>query len=207
MPVIPPCETLMSEHERWDERYRSGTTPWDTGKPSSELLRIVDEEKIAPCRAIELGCGTGVNAVWLAQQGFDVTALDLSPLAIRQAEQRAAAAGVKPRFLAADVLDPPDLGGPFAFFFDRGCYHAVRRMDVGRYLATLERVTRPDTLGLILTGNAREPHDPGPPVVTEEEIRAELGSVFQIVRHREFHFDQVEPESVRFLAWSCLVRR
>ena len=197
----------MSERERWDERYRSGTTPWDTGTPSSELMRVLGEEKIAPCRAIDLGCGTGTNTVWLAQQGFDVTGLDLSPLAIRTAEERAAAAGVKPRLLAADVLNPPDLGGPFDFLFDRGCYHAVRRMDVGRYLATLERVTRPGTLGLVLTGNAREPHEPGPPVVTEEEIRAELGSVFQLVRLREFRFDQVEPGGVQFLGWSCLLRR
>ncbi len=197
----------MSERERWDERYQTGTTPWDTGQPSTELLRVLNEEKIAPCRAIDLGCGTGANAVWLAQHGFDVTALDLSPLAIHRAEERAAAAGVHPRFLAADVLTPPDLGEPFDFLFDRGCYHVVRRENAQGYLATLARITRPGTLGLVLTGNAREPHDPGPPTVTEEEIRAELGSVFQTVRLREFRFDQVEPGGVQFLGWSCLVRR
>lgn len=197
----------MSEVTRWDDRYRTGDTPWDTGQPSSELRRVVAEEKIAPCRAIDLGCGTGVNAVWLAQQGFAVTAVDLSPLALQRAEDRAARAGVCVRFLAADLLAPPDLGGPFDFLFDRGCYHVVRRTDVERYLVTLERVTRPGTLGLVLTGNAREAHDPGPPVVREEEIRAELGRLFDIVRLREFRFDQVEAGGVRFLGWSSLVRR
>lgn len=197
----------MSDRARWDDRYRAGDTPWDTGQPSSELRRVVAEEKMAPCRAIDLGCGTGVNAVWLAQQGFDVTAADLSPLALQRAEERAAAAGVRVRFLAADLLDPPDLGGPFDFLFDRGCYHVVRRTDVGRYLATLERITRPGSLGLVLTGNARAPREPGPPVVREDEVRAELGSLFDIIWLREFTFDQVEEGGVRFLAWSCLVRR
>lgn len=197
----------MSDRARWDDRYCTGDTPWDTGQPSSELLRVVAEEKIAPCRAIDLGCGTGANAVWLAQQGFDVTAADLSSLAIRRAEERAAAAGVRVRFLPADLLEPPDLGGPFDFLFDRGCYHVVRRTDVGRYLTTLARITRPGTLGLVLTGNAREPHEPGPPVVSEEEMRAELGRLFTIVCLQEFYFDEVEEGDVRFLAWSCLVRR
>jgi SAM-dependent methyltransferase len=197
----------VSEIAQWDERYREGNTPWDTGLPSSELVRVIAVEKVAPCRAVELGCGTGTNAVWLAQQGFDVTALDLSAEAIGRARQRAAAAGVAVRFLTADVLDPPELGGLFAFLFDRGCYHTVRRIDTDRFLRTLERITAPGTLGLVLTGNAKEVMDPGPPVVSEEEIRAELGQVFEIVWLREFRFDQLAGSTARPLAWSCFVRR
>jgi methyl halide transferase len=200
--------TKMSDITRWNDRYQTGDTPWDTDHPSTELARVVAEAHIPPGSAIELGCGTGTNAVWLAQQGFDVTAVDGSSLAIERATQRANAAGMVVRFVVADVLAPPaDVGGPFDFFFDRGCYHVVRRDDVQAYLQTLRLVTRPGSLGLVLAGNAREPHDPGPPVVTEAEMRAELGSVFEIVQLREFYFDQVEGVGVRFLAWSCLLRR
>ncbi len=76
---------------------------------------------------MELGCGTGTNGVWLAQQGFEVTGVDVAPLAVEQAQQRASDAGVKAQFVVGDVLELPELGGPFGFFFDRGCYHAVRR--------------------------------------------------------------------------------
>lgn len=62
-----------------DSFYQSGTAPWETKHPSTELQRVIAEEKLQPCRTIELGCGTGINAVWLAQQGFDVTAVDISP--------------------------------------------------------------------------------------------------------------------------------
>jgi 2-polyprenyl-3-methyl-5-hydroxy-6-metoxy-1,4-benzoquinol methylase len=197
----------MAELEHWEERYRKGETPWDTGHPSTELQRVVREEKIKPCRAIELGCGTGTNAVWLAQQGFDVTAVDLSSLAIDQAKARAAQAGVSVHFVAGDLLDPPEVGGPFDFFFDRGCYHVVRRIDVQLFLQTLANITQPGTRGLVLTGNAKEPRDPGPPVVQETELRTELGRIFNIVWLREFRFDQSDQIGVRFLGWSCFAER
>ena len=197
----------MEDPGKWEDRYRTGDTPWDTGRPSSELTRVVAEERIQPCRAIDLGCGTGTNAVWLAQQRFDVTGIDLSSLAVDRARARAADAGVRVRFLTADVLHPPALGVPFSFFFDRGCYHVVRRTNLDAYLHTLEEATQPDAVGLILAGNAREPQDPGPPVVHEQEMRSELGRLFDIVWLREFRFDQVEGSGLRFLGWSCFARR
>src|SRR5947209_7614911 len=151
----------MPDPTRWDERYEKGDTPWETGQPSSELQRVLAEVTIRPCRALELGCGTGASAGWLARQGFDVTALDLSTLAIERARPRADEAGVHVGFVVADVLNPPaELAGPFDFFFDRGCYHVVRRENVAAYRETLRRLTRPGTLGLVLGGHARAPHEP-----------------------------------------------
>src|SRR5262245_49443863 len=111
----------MTEHIEWNDRYRDGNLPWDKGRPSSELQRVLSRNAIQPCRALEFGCGTGTNSVWLAQQGFDVTAIDLAPLAVAKADKHAQAAGVKVHFVVADVLHLPDLDGPFEFCFDRGC--------------------------------------------------------------------------------------
>ncbi|MGQ0637083.1 MAG: class I SAM-dependent methyltransferase [Planctomycetaceae bacterium] len=197
----------MTEHIDWNDRYRDGNLPWDTGQPSSELERVVSRHAIRPCRALELGCGTGSNSVWLAQQGFEVTGVDLAPLAVERAEKRAQEAGVKAHFVVADVLQLPDLAGPFAFFFDRGCYHAVRRSAPEEYAPAVARQLSSGGRGLILAGNAREPHDPGPPVVTEEQIRDELGQAFRIVDLHEFRFDEAPDIPERFLGWSCLVEK
>jgi len=197
----------MPEHMAWNDRYRDGNLPWDTGRPSSELHSVVSRNAIEPCRALELGCGTGTNSVWLAQQGFEVTAVDLAPLAIEQAEKRAHAGGVKVHFLVADVLHLPDLGGRFAFFFDRGCYHAVRRDAPNQYATAVARQLADGGRGLVLAGNAREPHDPGPPVVTEQQIRDELGVAFQILDLHEFRFDESPSAPEQFLGWSCLVQK
>jgi methyl halide transferase len=188
----------------WEDRYRTNDVPWDTGHPSTELQRVVAEDKIAPCPALELGCGTGTNAVWLAQQGFAVTAIDLSPLAIERARAKATAAKVGVQFVVGDLTNAPELVGPFGFFFDRGVYHIVRTVNLAGYLRLLERTLKPGAMGLLLTGNARLGRT-GPPIVTEAEIRGELGRSFEIVRLREFDFDPVDGET--HLGWSCLVRR
>lgn len=197
----------MTEQITWNDHYRDGFLPWDTGLPSSELQLAVSRHSIKPCRALEIGCGTGTNCVWLAQQGFQVTGVDVAPLAVERAEKRAQAEGAKVRFLLADVLQLPDLGGTFEFFFDRGCYHAVRREAPDQYAPAVARQLNPGARGLILTGNAREPHTPGPPVVTEEQIRAELGVAFQILDLHEFRFDEAPGVPARFLGWSCLVEK
>src|SRR5262245_16453477 len=108
----------MSEQEHWESRYTAaGPPPWDSGRVSAELVRRVAHAKISPRRAVELGCGTGTNAVWLAQRGFDVTAIDISPTAVQRARQRAADSGVEVHFVEADVMALPELGPPFDFFF------------------------------------------------------------------------------------------
>ncbi len=66
----------------WNERYATGDLPWDTGRHDRCLEKLVSTGAVEPCRALELGCGTGSNAIWMALQGFDVSAVDLSPLAI-----------------------------------------------------------------------------------------------------------------------------
>jgi SAM-dependent methyltransferase len=197
----------MSELERWQERYRTGDTPWDTGLPSSQLVQVVAEEQVAPCRAIDLGCGTGANSVWLAQQGFKVVGVDISPLAIEQAKTRARTAGVRVQWLTVDVLTLDDLRPDFRFFFDRGCYHIVRKIDAERFVRTVADWTVPGARGLVLAGNAREPMEPGPPVVSEEEFRREWGTHFEIVWLREFRFDQPSGEVHRPLAWAGWLRR
>ena len=197
----------MTDHIGWNDRYREGDLPWDTGRPSLELQRVLCQSAIPPCRALEIGCGTGTNSVWLAQQGFEVTGVDVAPLAIELAEKRAHAAAVRAQFVVADVLQLPELSGPFAFFFDRGCYHAVRRDAPRQYAPAVARLLTTGARGLILAGNAREPHTPGPPVVTQEQIREELGMAFQILDLHEFHFDEAPGVPERFLGWSCLLRR
>lgn len=199
--------TAVLAPAHWDLQYRAGPVPWDTGRPEPELRRVLAERHVGPCRALELGCGTGTDAVWLAAHGFQVTAVDLSRVALWRARRRAAATGVRVRFLACDLRRWRRLGGPFDFFFDRGCYHAVRLDDADGYLATLEHVLRPGALGLVLLGNDREPEDGrGPPGVSEEAIRRELGRLFDVLHLREFRFDAPSGER-RYLGWSGLLRR
>lgn len=195
----------------WNEHYAKGFTPWDSGEPSRELVRILDERGIASCRTLELGCGSGTNAIYLARRGFEVTAIDLSTLAIDAARKKVAAAGVKVRLLVGDVFDPPDLGQPFQFLFDRGLYHSVRGINLPAFLQTLDRVTAKGALYLALTGNSNDVGDPeqGPPRVSALEICTELEPQFKLLQLREFRFDGVVIGGRPFspLAWSVLLEK
>jgi cyclopropane fatty-acyl-phospholipid synthase-like methyltransferase len=190
----------------WNARYRERDTPWDSGIRSRELARVINEGHVKPGRALELGCGTGTNAVFLAKQGFDVTAIDLSAEALAIAEQKAADAGVKIHFKKADVCSlREDLGG-FDFVFDRGCYHSVRRNDLAGFLETLRLVTRAGSKYLVLAGNANEQTEFGPPRVHEHEIRSELGPLFDVDFIREMRFEDKGGVDGP-LGWSCLLTR
>ncbi len=195
--------------QEWNQRYVDGNTPWDTNEPDSELIRVLAEHAIAPCRMLELGCGTGTNAVYLAQQGFDVTAFDLSELAIEKATARAKEAGVDVRLLAASIFDLPDLGEPFPLVFDRGVYHCVRRQGAARFCDVVANLTAPGGWYLTLAGNPNEAQQEGPPRVSAEEMCRELSGAFDLVLLREFRFDAVLIDGVDFrpLAWSGLWRR
>lgn len=203
----------------WDQRYLSGDAPWNSGLVSAELFRVLREERITPCRAFELGCGTGINAVALAQQGFEVSAADFSPVAIDVAHSRAAEAGVAVRFAVADLCRAEELRTALgtegtatcerrcSFLFDRGCYHCARRVNLAGFLETVDWLAAPDARLLVLCGNSNEQMEHGPPKVTELEIREEWSRLFEIEWLREFRFeDRGGIPGPR--GWSCwMIRR
>jgi SAM-dependent methyltransferase len=195
----------MTEAVDFTDRYLRGETPWDSGKPCEELLRVLGAGTLTGKTVLEFGCGTGTNAVELARRGFVVTAVDIAEPAIRIARDKARAATVTVDFRVADVLKD-DLGGPYDVLFDSGVYHCLRTIDLKGFQEFLRKSTRPGRWWLSLAGNAKEDTDPGPPVVSEDEIRAELGSLFDIVELREFRFTTKKAD-FRPLAWSILMRR
>jgi methyl halide transferase len=190
----------------WDDRYQTGDTPWDTGRPSRELATVLDSGVIPPCLAIELGCGAGTNAVYLSQRGFSVTAVDRSAAAIERARQLAASEEVAVDFLVDDVCDLRASLNHFDFVFDRGCYHCARRTNLPGFLATLRWISNPGAKYLLLAGNANEQTTEGPPRIHEHEIRSELGELFDVEWIRPFRFE--DPGGVEGpLGWSCLLTR
>lgn len=87
----PQDEPPAPPHEFWDGFYRERTQVW-SGNPNALLVREV--ERLNPGTALELGCGEGADAVWLAQQGWEVTGLDISAVALERAAAHAEEAGV-----------------------------------------------------------------------------------------------------------------
>ena len=99
------------------ELYRRFKAPWDLG-PRKELVEVVKNGHIPPCKAIDLGCGKASNAIFLVQHGFDVTGTDYSAAAIQLCQQRGAAAGVSVNWIEDDLTHLQHVKGKFDFLVD-----------------------------------------------------------------------------------------
>ncbi len=198
---------MQKKHE-WEERYEQKKTPWDTGRPNNQLMRLIATWPKCGGRVLEVGCGTGTNAVWLAQQGLQVTGVDISSKAIELSQQRAEQYGVKCSFAAVDFLAQQPSGGPFSLIFDRGCFHCMgtierRSLFVQQAAACLE----PDGLWFSLIGNSdQQVEGQGPPRLSAAQICASVEPAFEVLRLESCFFDASNnpPELLRF--WQCLMR-
>lgn len=198
----------MADQSRFIRRYEQGETPWDIGRPDPHLVTAVHEHEIRPGRALEIGCGTGDNALWLARRGFDVVACDLSPLAIDRAREKADRAGIDVDLRVLDYLGEPLDAGVFDFACDRGCFHSFHdpedRVEFARRTAAL---LAPGGGWWSMIGNADEKdrEGDGPPQLSAREITGAVEDHFEILSLRSEHFANDQPPPPR--GWVCWMRR
>jgi SAM-dependent methyltransferase len=129
----------VTEHGRidWDEMYAASERVW-SGNPNGALVAEVGD--LTPGTAVDIGCGEGADAIWLAQQGWRVTALDVSGTALSRAAAHVADAGVSVRLVHAGLLDAELEPGSFDLVSAQ--YAALLRED-GRSLAALLALVAP----------------------------------------------------------------
>ncbi len=192
--------------EDWDRLYREGRPPWETGLVADELVKLIDEGTIPVSRVLEMGCGTGANAVCLSKKGFEVTAIDSSPTALERARRRGRLENAPVHFILDDVFEFAKHSEPFDVIFDAGFYHFARRDNLDQLLDLLWRVTQPGSYYVTLAGNADDKSEGGPPRVTEEEVYGELGRILDMVQLRTFRFASPDREE-GYLGWSCVMKR
>lgn len=137
--------TADSGSQWWDGFYadRDKPVPFFVRKPDENLASSVDRGLITPGRALDLGCGAGRNAIFLATAGFEVDAVDLSLAAITWGTERAREAGAVVRFHRGDAFTLPELAGPYDLIYDSGCFHHLPPHRRISYLALLERTLAP----------------------------------------------------------------
>ena len=147
-----PPESFRPNRESFDNLYRGepafrggpppGAIPWDVGQAQPRLMELEALGAING-EVLDIGCGLGDNAIFLASRGHSVTGLDGSPAAIDRARARAADAGQQVRFDVADATELAGYDGAFDTVIDSALLHCLD--DDGRraYAAALHRATRP----------------------------------------------------------------
>ncbi len=107
----------------YDRAKSADDLPWHRTEPPALLVEAVAARQTPPGRALDIGCGSGVFSVWLAERGYDVTAIDFTPAALEMARDRAQKAGADITFHEVDVTTPWEASAPFDVVVDSGCLH------------------------------------------------------------------------------------
>jgi SAM-dependent methyltransferase len=138
---------------RYRLMYRFGLAPWERREISETWRRIVDgSDGISPGRALDVGCGTGRDAVYLAEHGWQVTAVDAVDAALAKAKERAAREGAEVQWITADVSDLGGLGlePGYTLLYDFGCIHGLPDRARAGAVAGLRGLAAPGATLLIL---------------------------------------------------------
>lgn len=177
--------------------YRIGFRPWEkravyrgdatddaahASSPPPELEALVEgPDALPPNRALDLGCGAGIDSIYLAAHGWDVTGIENEHRAIADAHVRARAAGVSPRFIEGDVTRLSDLGigDGFTLLLDVGCFHTLQRRSRDAYARHVAAVAAPGaTLLLFAFGGI-------PGTAPREEVEVRFAPAWEITWHAQ----------------------
>jgi 2-polyprenyl-3-methyl-5-hydroxy-6-metoxy-1,4-benzoquinol methylase len=132
--------------------------PWNSEMPPDALVELVRSGTVRPCRTIDLGCGAGNYAIYLAGLGFDVTGIDSAPTVIKIARENAQKTGVSCTFIAADLLgDLHEVSGTFDFAYDWELLHHIFPEDRGTYVKNVYSLLNPGALYLSVCFSEKDP--------------------------------------------------
>jgi SAM-dependent methyltransferase len=195
--------------------YLLGLRVWDREAPVADVVELV--EGPAPLdvgRALEIGCGTGVESVYLAAHGWDVTGVDLVPRALQHARRRAARAGVSPRFLEGDAtrLEDAGVGDGYTLLLDFGCFHTIPRARRDAYGASVSAAAAPGAT-FLLYGFTRPPRfAPMAASMSTDEVERHVGAQgWQLESAEPVPAQAIDARqrggAVRFGLWRYRLRR
>jgi SAM-dependent methyltransferase len=162
-----------SSDNEYDEIYRdaadSGGPPWDIGRPQPALMAVLGDRVKGP-KVLDVGCGTGDLAIALARRGYEVTAIDISRVAIEVARAKAASEGLTVHFDVQDATDLSLSSAPFDSVFDSGLLHSLGGPgEVDDYLALLPGLAAPGATVFVLAVSPEATEGWG---LTEKSLRA-----------------------------------
>ncbi len=170
----------------FDLWYRIGKPPWIIDQAQPDLIAAAENGEVSGPTVLDVGCGAGNNAIYLAGRGFDVTGVDVSAKAISIAKQKAREAGVDVTFITLDALNIGTLGKRFDTVIDFGLFHNFEGDNRERYVRALSDVcvSKGQLLMQCLGDQAGEydvyPHRFGPQPLSQDEIRASFSEGWKI---------------------------
>jgi ubiquinone/menaquinone biosynthesis C-methylase UbiE len=190
----------------FEQRYQEGVPPWEIGRPQPWVVELFEKEAFEG-ELLDVGCGTGENALYLSAKGLDVTGVDFSRTAIELAQEKAQQRRLKTRFRVGNALKLSLLKKTFDTVLDSAVFHVFTDKERPLYAESLASVLRPKGVAYLVCFSEKEPEGWGPRRVTQGEIRRTFQKQFDIALiQRATYETNLRAEPVQ--AWlSCLQRK
>jgi methyltransferase (TIGR00027 family) len=186
----------LPSRETFQTIYQGNAPPWNIGKVQPAFAAAA--VKVAGS-LVDVGCGTGENALFFAAKGHAVTGVDFLEAPIAAATQKAAQRGVAATFLVKDALTLRDWPERFDTAIDSGLFHVFSNEDRARYVEGLKTILRPGGRLLLLCFSDETPGTIGPRRVSQAELRAAFAQWWQIESIEPSRFE-TRPESRQMFA-------
>ena len=189
----------------FNDDYHAGTPPWDIGRPQPRFVTLGQSGAVQGS-VLDVGCGTGENALYFASLGHEVWGIDSAPLAIERAQRKAAERGLSAQFLVHDALDLASLGRTFDTVIDSGLFHVFSDEQRPLFVASLAQVLRAGGRYFMQCFSDKQPGDWGPRRVSQAEIRTAFSTGWRIDSIEEVAFENyIESSGSR--SWFCSLTR
>jgi cyclopropane fatty-acyl-phospholipid synthase-like methyltransferase len=188
----------------FDAAYE-GTPPWDIGRPQGALTRLAEQGAIVGS-VLDLGCGTGEGALYLAERGHDVLGIDAAAVAIERARAKARDRGIDAEFLAWDALRVGELGRTFDTAIDIGLFHTFQDEERPIFAESLHAALAPGGPYFLLCWSERNEWGYGPRRVTQQEIRGSFVIGWTVDSIEEENFE-TNVAAWRIHAWLARIVR
>jgi 2-polyprenyl-3-methyl-5-hydroxy-6-metoxy-1,4-benzoquinol methylase len=154
--------------EFFDTAYE-GAPPWEIGRPQDDVVRLEGRGGFKG-KILDLGCGSGENALFLASKGYEVLGIDRVPAAIEKAKAKAAERKIECAFQVADALELGKLKKTFDTVLDCGLFHVFSDEDRQKYVKSVAKAVKNRGALHILCFSTEEKGDEGPRRVGEREL-------------------------------------
>ena len=181
-------DARLPPRDRFEGYYAAPRAPWDIGRPQRAFVKAADAIR---GRVIDIGCGTGDLALWLAERGCTVTGVDFLEKPLEWARQKAAERGLSMNFLQMDAVAVGEIPERFDAVTDCGLFHTFDDAGRNAYVGALRRLLEPGSRVFLLCFADAEPGTHGPRRVSERELREAFATGWQVETIEPAHFEVV----------------
>ncbi len=182
-----------------------GAPPWDIGRPQPEFVQLEEAGEITGA-VLDVGCGTGENALYLAARGHEVWGVDFTPRAIEKAHHKATERHLTVTFLVKDALQLSTLGRDFDSVIDSGLFHTLSDEERPLFVSSLASVLKRGGTYFMLCFSELEPGSYGPRRVTQTEIQETFTQSWRVKYIRAAHMEsRRQLEGIR--AWLSSIEK